>query len=441
MPEKIVLLNDLEPELDRNINGYFYDQENENTGVIYRILNVTNGKSYIGRAYSYKTIKNRQGNTKKIKHGARGRFRVHWGRRSKVLIKDPNVCPVFSKALLKSDIHDWYIFTLKVCPIGELKEQETELIKEHNTSDPEFGYNIFVGNNKPNSKEHLAKYQKAKIETNIRRAQNGEMKRTEHNKKLPTYISYYPVKENGKLREGYMARIKINGKVYKKIFTSMKESMESKLEMAKKYIQLIKQHAAKVTTKKYSGSKTSNKLNPIIRKGASRTREESKNLPTNIRYYTSKSKNGTMAEGYSVEIVIDGKRYKKVFTSMNESMEYKLEKAEKQLELFKSHGTKGNDIDLSMTKGPERKSDKGKNLPINISYHTSKDRHGKILEGYLVQIVIDKKKYRKVFISMAKSMKYKLQQAKKQLQIFKSNAKNTQKKYSGSKTSKLNTKK
>lgn len=341
--------------------------------------------------------------------------------------KSRNICPVFYKALINSEIDDWFVFTMNVCPKEDLKKWETELIKKYKTSDPKFGYNIFVGNNKPTNEQYLKKYQLEKATSNSKRANNGKMKRVEHNKNLPTYISYYPVKNNNKLvQEGYMARIKINGKIYKKIFISMEESLESKLEKAKKYIDLIKTET----------SKDNPNLDKLITTGAPRTIDKSKNLPTNIRYYISKDRNGKLSEGYSVEISIDKKKYKKVFTSMAKTMKYKLEKAKKQLEIFKSIGDKTNkvNLDLSTTKGPERKTEKGKNLPTNIRYYTSKNRNDKLSEGYLVGITINKKKYKKVFTSMAETMEFKLEKAKKQLQLFKKDANNKIK--SGSKTNK-----
>jgi len=69
MTNKIVLLNDLYPKMDEDLNGCFYDQETLDTGVVYRIENIMNSKSYIGRAYSY------LGN---YRHGAKGRFTKHW---------------------------------------------------------------------------------------------------------------------------------------------------------------------------------------------------------------------------------------------------------------------------------------------------------------------------------------------------------------------------
>lgn len=245
----VTLLNDLWPEVDKDVNGDFYDQENEETGVVYRIYNVVTEKSYIGKAFSY--VKN--GAQKLRKHGSKDRFYKHWMAANNNVISD---CPIFYKALRSSDIIDWFVYTLKVCSKKHLKEWETKLIKRYNTSDPKIGYNYFVGDNKPNSKKHLIKYQSAKAESNANRAIDGQLRKKKHSKNLPPNINYRILKKkDGTIcGEGYFVQIKINGKLYNKAFLSMAEPMESKLEKAKKQLELFKLQANKKNT---SGSKTS----------------------------------------------------------------------------------------------------------------------------------------------------------------------------------------
>lgn len=209
-----------------------------------------------------------------------------------------------------------------------MKEWETELIKKYRTSDPKYGYNLFVGNNKPDDPDHLKEYKLKKALSNTKRAENSKMKRTDENKKLPTYISYYPVKKGDKLLcEGYMARITIDEKIYKKVFISMNDTMDAKLEKAKLYIESIKKDVT----------------NDELSKGLSRKVVKSQNLPKNIRYYAEKKNGEIIGEGYCVEMKIDSKRYKKVFTARNDSMETKLEKAvqaKKQFELLRKKSLK-----------------------------------------------------------------------------------------------------
>lgn len=316
----VVILNDLCPELDEEWNGEFYDKETRKTGVIYMIWNVWENKAYIGRAKSFTIYE--------IRHGAKGRFRIHWTNKSSSNEKNRNDCRVFYEALRNSNINDWFVFTLDVCLLDELKDRETDLIKKYNTSNPKFGYNYFVGNNKPNNPEHLKTYQSQKASTNTKRAINGKMKRTDKNKKLPTYISYYPVKKGDELLcEGYMARITLNGEIYKKVFISMEDSMEEKLEKALAYIESIKIDVR----------------HDELQKGQGRKIEKSQNLPQNIRYYTMKKNGEIICEGYCVEMKINNEKHKTVFTSKHESMESKLHKAiqaKKQFELLRKKSLK-----------------------------------------------------------------------------------------------------
>ena len=323
MPEKHVLLNDLYPELDEDINGPFYDKETEETGVVYRILNIMNGKSYIGKAFSCKTIVNCYGNTKLTKYGAKGRFKSHWMCANGNSKKSKNDCPIFYKALRNSNLNDWFVFILKVCLKKDLKEWETKLIKEFETYDPKYGYNIFIGNGIPCYCLYLEEYQHKKAESNTRRAINGSMKRTDTNKQLPTYISYYCTKNDGKLvNEGFLVQIKINKILYVKRFLSMKETMKEKLDKAKKQIEIFKKEAK------------NNNTEPKPKRN--------KTLPKNISYTADKNGAGNFVEGYLVRIKINGKQYQKKFLSMSETMKTKLKKAKKQVELFKKQANKIN---------------------------------------------------------------------------------------------------
>ncbi len=256
--EKIVLNNDLYPELDIDMNGEFYEKESKDTAVIYRIENSMEGKSYIGKAYSYE----KHGDQKPSRYGAKGRFRRHWSNCRSQLAN--NECPIFYEALRNSQLTDWFVYTIKVCSKKHLKEYETRMIKLYKTSDPKYGYNYFVGDNKPDSKEHLAKYQTAKAKSNVDRAANGQLKKNEKNKNLPPNINYRLSKSRttGKvIGEGYFVQIKLNGKLYNKAFLSNADTMEQKLEKAKKQLEEFKKQASNgktgiVKKSNNSGSKT-----------------------------------------------------------------------------------------------------------------------------------------------------------------------------------------
>nr|WBF70890.1 putative intron encoded endonuclease [Megavirus caiporensis] len=250
--KKIKLLNDIIPEIDQDANGEKYFKETKDTGVIYDIYNVKTNKSYIGKACSYV----KHGKKKPMLYGARGRFKRHWSNKDSQLAR--NECPIFYQALRDSNIEDWFVFTLHVCDKKYLSKWEHKFIELHNTSDPDHGYNYFVGSKKPDNIIHLEKYQLNKAESNVKRAKDGALRKSNNTKNLPTNIYYRSSKgPNGSLREGYFVQIKLYDKLYNKAFLSMSESMESKLCKVQKQLKEFKRQAERDRRKNISGSKRS----------------------------------------------------------------------------------------------------------------------------------------------------------------------------------------
>ena len=308
---KKVLLNDLCPEMDIEMNGEFYEMETIETGVIYRIENVLTGKSYIGRTKSYYPGK---------RNGAICRFHVHWNRAHSDGPRR-NDCPIFFEVLRASQMSDWFVFTMDVLPLLEMKDAEAEYIQEYKTYDADYGYNYFVGNNKPLDVKYSKQYCKLKAESNTNRAKNSAMKRTETNKKLPTYINYYCNYDDGKLvNEGYLVRIKLGEVVYQKRFLSMNESMSEKLERAEKYLKELQDMPMEAHV-------------PVEKK-------PEKTLPKNISYTKYKNGSGKMNEGYMVRIKINGKLHTKKFMNPIHTLNQKLEMAIDHLEKLNKSATK-----------------------------------------------------------------------------------------------------
>lgn len=63
----VVIMNDLCPEVDEEVNGKFYDKETRKTGVIYMIWNLWEEKAYIGKAISYHKNGSRHGAKSRLK--------------------------------------------------------------------------------------------------------------------------------------------------------------------------------------------------------------------------------------------------------------------------------------------------------------------------------------------------------------------------------------
>lgn len=206
-------------------------EETEHTGVVYKVTHKETGKCYIGRAFSY--VKN--GNQPLRKHGAQDRFYKHW----KAAQNGSEECPLFYEALKASQQEDWTVETLTVCSKKHLKERETCAIKKYKSYLPEKGYNVFMGDSKPDDGENKDEYEKKKAKANRDRAKDGALKKSKDG--LPPCI-YNRVSKlpNGNVCEGYFVQIKVDGSYKSKAFMSKKQNKEEKLEAAKEWLAEVK---------------------------------------------------------------------------------------------------------------------------------------------------------------------------------------------------------
>lgn len=206
-------------------------EETYDTGVIYKITNINDGKFYVGRAFSYE----KHGNNLASKYGSEGRFKRHFTNAFSNNKDTANECPLFYEALRKSKKEDWKVETLIVCSKKHLKEYETRQIKNLQSYLPEFGYNVFIADNKPDAGKNKEKYEDNKAKTNRERAQNGGMKRNNDN--LPANIYSRTSKlPDGNVMKGYFVQIKIGDKLINKAFMSKKDSEQQKLDKAKEFL-------------------------------------------------------------------------------------------------------------------------------------------------------------------------------------------------------------
>jgi group I intron endonuclease len=105
-------------------------------GEIYKITNITNGKSYVGQTRSH-----RLNHDKYRPFGYMGRFKdhVHEANSSK-----KNKSWYLNSALLKYGIENFTCELLHTCPVSELNEHEIDYISQYNTKFPN-GYNLTTG--------------------------------------------------------------------------------------------------------------------------------------------------------------------------------------------------------------------------------------------------------------------------------------------------------
>jgi group I intron endonuclease len=245
-------------------------------GIIYMITNIVNNKLYIGQTKSHYG---------KAPFGATGRFKAHI---TSATGKSKNGCRMLNNAINKYGADKFNCKVVMECSLEDRdkNETETELIKKYDSTNPEKGYNITLGG-KGRSVVH--------VDEDIRE----KISKSQNTTGLMNIKEYH---EEGILI-GYRIRRREQGITHQKYFVSKKNTPEDNLKLANTYIENLKK-----------GIVDNNKYNKIH------------DLPKNISFYRDKIKKGDM-RGYSVHIMKDGKKYLKTFSSLDKTMEQKLEMA------------------------------------------------------------------------------------------------------------------
>lgn len=200
-------------------------EETINTGVIYLITNTVNNKKYVGKAYSFvKHIRNPN-----YKHGTNGRFKRHLSNAN----NDSNEIPLLYNDIRTFGSIHFKAETLEVCFKEDLKDKEEYYIRTLETFKDDVGYNIFIGDHKPEDINHKKEYEKNKIENNKLRAIGGGLRQSDNTKSLPPNIY--------KRKSSLFAQIKLNSILYNKAFFCAKDTDVQKLEKAMSWLTRIKE--------------------------------------------------------------------------------------------------------------------------------------------------------------------------------------------------------
>jgi len=200
-------------------------EETNNTGVIYLVKNTVNDKKYIGKAFSFvKHIK-----YPCYKHGTDGRFKRHLSN----AIGGNNEIPLLYNDIRTFGIENFEAETLEVCFKENLKEREEHYIRTLQTYKDNLGYNILIGDSKPEDINHKKEYEKRKVESNKLRASGGKLRQSNDTLDLPPNIY--------KRKDGLFVQIKIDSVLYNKAFLSSKDTDVHKLEKAITWLTNIKE--------------------------------------------------------------------------------------------------------------------------------------------------------------------------------------------------------
>jgi group I intron endonuclease len=231
----------------------------ENKGEVYLITCKVNNKRYVGQAVCFLKLKSGF-----KRHGTDGRWKVHVASAT----RERNGCIALNSAIRKYGAHNFEVKPLIFCEIQKLNYYEVKFIREYSTLAP-YGYNLKSGGahgrqhpetieklrmamsgakhymyGKKHTPETLEKL-KSNHHHNVGRIQTPASRkaisiakgRKESTSHLPMYV--YTVWLKG-IIVGYL--IKYHPKLptkTRKSFTSTKYTLEEKLQMAIKYIEIL----------------------------------------------------------------------------------------------------------------------------------------------------------------------------------------------------------
>jgi group I intron endonuclease len=126
----------MEPSKYKNLSNVILDEPTNRYCEIYKIVNLSNNKIYVGQAVSHIL------NHKKYRpYGHEGRFRCHI---SEAFSTKKNQSHYLNNAIRKYGVKDFVVELIECCEIDDADERETHYIKEFNSLYPN-GYNLKNG--------------------------------------------------------------------------------------------------------------------------------------------------------------------------------------------------------------------------------------------------------------------------------------------------------
>jgi group I intron endonuclease len=126
----------MEPSKYTNLSNVILDEPTNRYCEIYKIVNLSNNKIYVGQAVSHIL------NHKKYRpYGHEGRFRCHI---SEAFSTKKNQSHYLNNAIRKYGVEDFVVELIECCEIKDADERETHYIKEFNSLYPN-GYNLKNG--------------------------------------------------------------------------------------------------------------------------------------------------------------------------------------------------------------------------------------------------------------------------------------------------------
>ena len=240
--------------------------------IIYRIYNIHNMKSYIGKT------KSRYG---KKDFGGNCRFKQHLVNAFSPSKYDD--CPLLYNAIRKYGKESFKLEILLECNLESANMFEIQMIKIYGSTNRKFGYNISSGGD-------------GRSIVNVK--EETRKKISSRNIDENEFLNIIPYVDKNNQHIGYKVRRREKGIQIQKMFANKKFTLQENLKKAKEYLDSI-----------LNKNEENNKYNRIF------------NLPKNISYYRDRKTKEPI--GYKVNIIIDGKTHSKTICKNNISMEEK----------------------------------------------------------------------------------------------------------------------
>jgi hypothetical protein len=219
----------MEPSKYNKLSNKILDNPTERYCEIYKIINITSGKVYIGQAVSHIL------NHKKYRpYGHQGRFRCHI---SEAFSSKKNQSHYLNNAIRKYSVADFEIELLECCDISIADEREIYHIKENNSLYPN-GYNLKNGGTSFNHSDESKKRVSNGV---IKFYKDKKMERFKDIKQIDDDIEKYikPLKRNNE-QYGWYVYIERKKADFGGVHILLDESKKNAIE----FINNLKNHLA-----------------------------------------------------------------------------------------------------------------------------------------------------------------------------------------------------
>lgn len=218
----------MEPSKQNKLSNTILDTPTERYCEIYKIVNLTTGKIYVGQTVSHIL------NHKRYRpYGHEGRFRCHI---SEAFSKKKNQSHFLNNAIRKYGADDFVVELIECCEINKSDEREIHYIKELNSLYPN-GYNLKNGGNVFTHSDESKKRVSSGV---LNYYKDKKFERFKNIKNIDDDVEKYikPLKKHNE-QYGWYVYIDRNKADFGGVHISLEESKKNALEFIEKLREMI----------------------------------------------------------------------------------------------------------------------------------------------------------------------------------------------------------